>query len=487
MATAVHIGGVGAGLETSMKTGAPVRQGQAAGAAERPSFAAQFQASLAVKAGKTAARASGTHQTENKPGNKPVNQPGNQTVNQTGDQPVNQTGNQPGNRVDRMNSIESALAEPMPPKPAVAAHLLRAQPLSRPEPPAAPSAGQTNRPSVAVSSKSEPVGKPHSGDRNDTARAGDAKDGVPALQTLAVLPILPVKPMQTAIPAQGAKAGNLTGNQVHAGGKLPIGRGSGAKPAPRLEGAAGVAAPADATPSGDGVSAFAAVQGAALAGAATQAAVGGVGGLVSGAVGVAIAVPDGTASATAATGRLNAHRAAPDRNGDLDAAHGAAAGGGVAFGETRTLVTTPNVLEVGITGGAHGWLRVRAELGHTGEVTASLVASSAASADALHKELGAMSAYLKSEVVGVSSLAVTAMEKGGAAPGFSSQTSAGGSGAGAQGGGGKSPRPGAENDANPSLPGAAGAGSSGSGASYEGAVPAALLASGVGGWLNVRV
>jgi hypothetical protein len=80
----------------------------------------------------------------------------------------------------------------------------------------------------------------------------------------------------------------------------------------------------------------------------------------------------------------------------------------------QTLVATQNVLEVGITGGAHGWLRVRAELGQTGEVTASLVASNASAADMLHKQLGAISAFLKSESVGVSSLAVTAPEKSGA-------------------------------------------------------------------------
>jgi hypothetical protein len=156
---------------------------------------------------------------------------------------------------------------------------------------------------------------------------------------------------------------------------------------------------------------------------------------------------------------------------------------GPGFDETRTLVSTPHVLEVGITGGAHGWLRVRAELEHTGEVTASLVASSAASADALHKELGAMSAYLKSEVVGVSSLAVTAMEKGGATQGLASQGGASAPGAGAQG---RSSRQGGE-EKQPSSAGFSLALSElGTGYSL-GTVPGALLGAGVGGWLNVRV
>lgn len=98
------------------------------------------------------------------------------------------------------------------------------------------------------------------------------------------------------------------------------------------------------------------------------------------------------------------------------------------LGEPHMLLASPHVLEVGITGGAHGWLRVRAELEHTGQVTASLVASSAGSADALQKQLGAISAYLKSESIGVTSLAVTAPERNGAMQ-LASGGSAGGSSA----------------------------------------------------------
>ena len=56
------------------------------------------------------------------------------------------------------------------------------------------------------------------------------------------------------------------------------------------------------------------------------------------------------------------------------------------LGDAKTLRATSNVLEVGLTGGPHGWLRVRAELGHTGEVTASLVASNPSAATSLKKE-----------------------------------------------------------------------------------------------------
>jgi hypothetical protein len=104
--------------------------------------------------------------------------------------------------------------------------------------------------------------------------------------------------------------------------------------------------------------------------------------------------------------------------------------------DTRTLVATPNVLEIGLTGGAHGWVRVRAEVGQTGEVQASLVASNAGAADALHKQLGDISAYLKNEAVAVSSLVVAAPERAYQSQGsatYEMPSGAGGAGAQAQG------------------------------------------------------
>ena len=83
----------------------------------------------------------------------------------------------------------------------------------------------------------------------------------------------------------------------------------------------------------------------------------------------------------------------------------AAAGGSHQLGHT-TLVSTPHVLEVGVASGTNGWLKVRAETDGTGGVAASVVTTTAIAADAMHKELPALSAYLHSESVGVSSLAV---------------------------------------------------------------------------------
>lgn len=80
--------------------------------------------------------------------------------------------------------------------------------------------------------------------------------------------------------------------------------------------------------------------------------------------------------------------------------------------DLKTLVATPNVLEVGIASGAHGWLKVRAEYAQTGEVAASVVAGTASAAQSLHKELPGISAYLAGEHVGVSSLVVNSAERG---------------------------------------------------------------------------
>ena len=79
--------------------------------------------------------------------------------------------------------------------------------------------------------------------------------------------------------------------------------------------------------------------------------------------------------------------------------------------EARTLVASAKVLEVGVASGTHGWVRVRAEMGTTGEVNASVVAASAAHVDALHKDLPALGAYLASEAVGLGAVVVHTTEK----------------------------------------------------------------------------
>jgi hypothetical protein len=150
--------------------------------------------------------------------------------------------------------------------------------------------------------------------------------------------------------------------------------------------------------------------------------------------------------------------------------------------ESKTLVATPNVLEVGIASGSHGWLRVRAELDRTGEVAASVLAGSQGVAEGLHRELPAISAYLAGERVGVNSLVVHATDKGEAA-----QDAATNSGAGSQSAPGQNRQESSAGRSTPSASGAASAldevdfGSSGLN------MPATIFANGTGNWLSVRV
>jgi len=154
--------------------------------------------------------------------------------------------------------------------------------------------------------------------------------------------------------------------------------------------------------------------------------------------------------------------------------------------DLKTLVATPNVLEVGVASGSHGWLRVRAEFGQAGEVAASVVASTAGAAEGLHKELPALSAYLAGERVGVNSLVVNAAEKGAVAQDAVLSNGAGNA-AGSQAG--AHPRA-------KEMPSAAtrssGANSSGTASDADFAlagssIPVVIHGNGSGGWLSVRV
>ncbi len=77
------------------------------------------------------------------------------------------------------------------------------------------------------------------------------------------------------------------------------------------------------------------------------------------------------------------------------------------FTDLRTILSTPNVLEVGVNAGSHGWLRVRAELGASGEVAASLQPSSALQQHALGEELSAISHFLDASTGGATSVSIT--------------------------------------------------------------------------------
>jgi hypothetical protein len=76
--------------------------------------------------------------------------------------------------------------------------------------------------------------------------------------------------------------------------------------------------------------------------------------------------------------------------------------------EHRTVAATPTTLEVGLPGGAHGWLKVRAELAGDGAVHASVSSNSASGTEMLRRELPTLTSYLHQEQVRVSSVVVQA-------------------------------------------------------------------------------
>ncbi len=90
---------------------------------------------------------------------------------------------------------------------------------------------------------------------------------------------------------------------------------------------------------------------------------------------------------------------------------------------SKTVEATPTVLEIGVPGGSHGWLKIRAEVGEGGTVQASMSSATAGGQDALHRELPAMAAFLQSEHVPITLQVAHAAASGGA-------TDGGGSGAG---------------------------------------------------------
>jgi hypothetical protein len=71
----------------------------------------------------------------------------------------------------------------------------------------------------------------------------------------------------------------------------------------------------------------------------------------------------------------------------------------------RMLATGPGQLEVGVMDGTHGWVQIRAQVGETGAVSASLTAG-AATHESLRDAVPAMASYLEAEAVNVSRIAV---------------------------------------------------------------------------------
>lgn len=121
--------------------------------------------------------------------------------------------------------------------------------------------------------------------------------------------------------------------------------------------------------------------------------------------GAVVAIPT-HASATLAPERIVSTattHTSPLPQSDATASHITA---GFATGEHGTVTGTPTALEVGVPGGSHGWLTVRAELGRDGSVHASMSSNSAAGTEALQREVPQLTSYLHQEQVHVSSVVV---------------------------------------------------------------------------------
>jgi hypothetical protein len=101
----------------------------------------------------------------------------------------------------------------------------------------------------------------------------------------------------------------------------------------------------------------------------------------------------------------------------------------------RTLLVTPMALEVGVSNGTQGWLKIRAEMTDGGVVNASLSSASSAGQEMLHRELPALTAYLQEERVGVNTVVVSATATAGTDSRFPGGTDREGGGQSQQGSG----------------------------------------------------
>lgn len=144
----------------------------------------------------------------------------------------------------------------------------------------------------------------------------------------------------------------------------------------------------------------------------------------------------------------------------------------------------PGVLEVGVSNGTHGWLRVRAEL-QDGAVTASVASATVAGREMLHRELPALTAYLRDERLQVSALVV----KDGGMDGLRDNPGGGGMARQPESNSGGSRR----EEQTAQMPGQGGAEDGFAGTSarswkgWSGMEFLPAMAVGSGGWLNVRV
>jgi hypothetical protein len=148
----------------------------------------------------------------------------------------------------------------------------------------------------------------------------------------------------------------------------------------------------------------------------------------------------------------------------------------------------PNQLEVGLQGGAFGWMKVRAEIGTSGEVNAYLRGASTNTTDLLQAQAPKIEAYLGTQHVAVRSVQVEMAQgaTGGSASGFAGD-------GGLPSGGGASQQQNGRNDGRSSESGQSVDELTNVDGEREGVVPVQVVANqnsiamtGTGNWLSVR-
>jgi hypothetical protein len=125
---------------------------------------------------------------------------------------------------------------------------------------------------------------------------------------------------------------------------------------------------------------------------------------------IAPGVAIGHTSADIAGGKVQAGEAvAHAANSQAGLGEQGGATGATEIGGThRILTATPTTLEVGVSNGTQGWLKIRAEMSESGQVNASLSSATSAGQEMLHRELPALTAYLHQERVPVNGVTVQA-------------------------------------------------------------------------------
>ena len=153
-------------------------------------------------------------------------------------------------------------------------------------------------------------------------------------------------------------------------------------------------------------------------------------------------------------------------------------------GGHRTLVATQTALEVGISNGSQGWLKIRAEMAGGGGVNASLSATVPSGQAMLDRELPSLTAYLQQERVAVNSVVIHAPAVSGTGSGVGGGMGSGNGGQPQQRGDGGSANRSPGNAPSPNYVDDLGSSSVNS-ADANGALPLSPFAVG-GSWLSVR-